>query len=148
MLFDSFVRGKLSISSALGNVYASAKKKWIRKISTSTTRHLTKILEKKDKLKNAPPVNSIQAEHFLNQNTVIIVKLVLNDLSGPADKGFYANLKVLILILHINRLKSPGFSGAGQGETPRLFPTFARLNFTPDKFPEHAMCFMFRSLTG
>jgi len=57
MLFDSFVRGKLSISSALGNVCASAKKKWIRKISTSTTRHLTKILEKKDKLKNAPPVN-------------------------------------------------------------------------------------------
>lgn len=62
----------------------------------------------------------------LSQVTCVfsMVNLVLDNLCRPAGKGLKTSLKLLVLILHLNRLPAFGFPGPCEGETAllRLWP--------------------------
>ena len=56
-----------------------------------------------------PVRQAIQAlKSISNQYPLAVVDFVLDDLGRPAGKGFEANLKLLILILHLDRLPAFG----------------------------------------
>ena len=55
-----------------------------------------------------------------NQNSLAVVDLVLDELGRPAGEGLEAGLKLLVLILNLDRLPAFGLPGAGEGETALL----------------------------